>query len=35
MFDRDQFHDPEFHNLVRAARAVIAQRGGRGISTPA
>ena len=35
MFNRDQFHDPEFHNLVRAARAVIAERVGRGIATPA
>ena len=35
MFDHDQFHDPEFRNLVRAARAVIAERVGRGIATPA
>ena len=35
MFNRDQFHDPEFRNLVRAARAVIAERVGRGIATPA
>ena len=35
MFDHDQFHDPEFRNLVRAARAVIAGRVGRGIATPA
>ena len=34
MFDHDQFHDPEFRNLVRAARAVIAERVGRGIATP-
>ena len=35
MFDHDQFHDPEFRNLVRAARAGIAGRVGRGIATPA
>ena len=35
MFNHDQFHDPEFRNLVRAARAVIAERVGRGIATPA
>ena len=35
MFNRDRFHDPEFRNLVRAARAVIAERVGRGIATPA
>ena len=34
MFNHDQFHDPEFRNLVRAARAVIAERVGRGIATP-
>ena len=33
MFNHDQFHDPEFRNLVRAARAVIAERVGRGIAT--
>ncbi len=35
MFNHDQLHDPEFRNLVRAARAVIAGRVGRGIATPA
>ena len=35
MFNHDQFHDPEFRNLVRAARAVIAERVGRGIATSA
>ena len=35
MFDHDQFHDPEFRNLVRAARAVIAERVRRGVATPA
>lgn len=35
MFNHDQFHDPEFRNLARAARAVIAVRDGRGIDTPA
>ena len=35
MFNHDQFHDPEFRNLVRAARAVIAERVDRGIATPA
>ena len=34
MFDHDQLHDPEFRNLGRAARAVIAERVGRGIATP-
>ena len=34
MFNHDQFHDPEFRNLVRAARAVIAERVGRGSATP-
>ena len=35
MFNHDQLHDPEFRNLIRAARAVIAERVGRGIATPA
>ena len=35
MFDPDQFHDPEFRNLVRAARAVVAERVRRGVATPA
>ena len=35
MFDHDQFHDPEFTNLVQAARAVIAERTRRGVATPA
>ena len=35
MFNHDQLHDPEFRNLVRVARAVIAGRVGRGIATPA
>ena len=35
MFDHDQFHDPEFRALVRAARAVIAERVQRGVATPA
>ena len=26
MFDPDQFHDPEFRSLVRATRAVVAER---------
>ena len=34
MFDPDQFHDPEFRTLVRAARAVIAERVRRGAATP-
>ena len=34
MFDPDQFHDPEFRTLVRAARAVIAERVHRGVATP-
>lgn len=34
-FDPDQFHDPEFRNPVRTARAVIAERVRRGIATPA
>ena len=35
MFDPEQLHDPEFRKLVRAARAVIAERVRRGIATPA
>ena len=34
MFDPDQFHDPEFRSLVQAARAVVAERGHRGVATP-
>ena len=34
MFDHDQFHDPEFRNLVQA-RAVIAERTRSGVATPA
>ena len=34
MFDPDQFHDPEFRTLVRAARAVIAERVRCGVATP-
>ena len=30
----DQFHDPEFRTLVRAARAVITERVHRGVATP-
>ena len=34
MFDPDRFHDPEFRTLVRAARAVLAERVHRGVATP-
>ena len=34
MFDPYQFHDLEFRTLVRAARAVIAERVHRGVATP-
>ena len=34
MFDPDQFHDPEFRSLVRATRAVIAERVHRGVASP-
>ena len=34
MFDPDQFHDPEFRSLVRATRAVIAERVHRGGASP-
>ena len=34
MFDPDRFHDPEFRTLVLAARAVIAERVHRGVTTP-
>ena len=30
----DQFHDPEFRTLVRAARAVIGERVRHGLATP-
>ena len=33
-FDPDQFHDPEFRSLVRATRAVIAERVHRGVASP-
>ena len=35
MFNPEQLHDPEFQTRVRAARAVIAERVGRGIATSA
>ena len=34
MFDPDQFHDPEFRSLVRATRAVVAERVHRGVASP-
>ena len=35
MFNPEQLHDPEFQTRGRAARAVIAERVGRGIATSA
>ena len=34
MFDPDQFHDPEFRSLVRATRAVVAERVHCGVASP-